>query len=146
MFKRIIGIGSPFAQDRIGIEVIEQLQSTALSNAVELIALDRPGLALIDYFNVDSLLLVDAVRSSELSQTLPGSLEVVGVDALIENKLKFSTHNAGVADAIALAKTLNALPARLLILGINIEVGTENEIPKDWIESAKSKVLSLLEV
>ena len=155
MFTRIIGIGSPFGLDRIGIEVVEQLKTNQLAQRTELLTLDRPGLGLVDYFDVDSVLLVDAV----LSDGLVGEASCVDIRALEKSGKNLSTHNAGIVDAIALARNLDVIPGNLKILGINIgkeAIGTEingsktigttdtgSEIPSEWIQGAKDKIIEL---
>ena len=144
MFSRIIGIGSPFGLDRIGIEVVEQLKTASLAQQIELIVLDRPGLGLVDYFDVDSLLIVDAV----LTDGPVGEVHNIDIRALEKNFKILSTHNAGIVDAIVLARSLNVIPANLQILGINIgtdpiSTDSEPEIPAKWIQGAKDKIIEL---
>jgi len=145
LFARIIGIGSPFGLDRIGIDAIDQLKSTSIAQRIELITLDRPGLSLVDYFDVDSLLIVDAV----ISDGLVGETSCIDIHALEKNSKNLSTHNAGIVDAIALARSLNMMPAKLQILGINIgtdsiSTDSESEIPPEWIKEAKDKIIELI--
>ena len=60
---RVIGLGSPFGDDRVGWRVIRLLNGR-LPGPVDLVALDRPGSTLINWMQgVEHLVLIDAVRS-----------------------------------------------------------------------------------
>ena len=102
--------------------------------------LDRPGLSLVDYFDVDSLLLVDAV----LLDVPAGEARSIDIHALEKNSKNLSTHNAGIVEALALARSLNMMPAKLEILGINIGTDAGSEIPSAWVQEATEKILELI--
>lgn len=129
---RIIGIGSPFAGDRYGIEAIEILrefsQLTAFSgNDVEWCALDRPGVSLIEQLRgAEAVLLIDAMQSG----AEPGSVRRLSLEDLLQQTAVPSTHQLGVAECLALARALGELPPRLLIYGI--ESCTQLE-PRQWL-------------
>ena len=67
---RIIGLGSPFGDDQVGWRVIELLQDR-LDPQVDLVALDRPGAALINWMaGAQRLVIVDA-PSPDMPQVIP---------------------------------------------------------------------------
>lgn len=75
---RVIGIGSPFGDDRVGWYVVELLRGR-VSDTIELLALDRPGAALINWMHgVDWFILIDASGP----QDLPGKVQHVDPDRL----------------------------------------------------------------
>ena len=74
---RIVGIGSPFGDDQAGWRVIELLRGR-LDDDVELVALDRPGAALVSWMEgSDRFILVDAVNP----RGSPGRISRIDPDA-----------------------------------------------------------------
>jgi len=113
----VIGVGSPHGDDAVGLAVVELLAGT-LPADVEILARDRPGLDLaLDLRGADAVVIVDAARGGEGP---PGSVRRVAPDHLASRR-ELSTHALGVADALALAKALGALPPRLGI--VTVEAG-----------------------
>lgn len=114
---KVLGIGSPFGDDRAGWEVVLRLQRHCLRNDVAFEILDRPGLGLLEHFQgVDVLYLIDAVQPLHS----PGMIHVLAVDEVLAQQAQFSTHGFGVAEALQLAKAMNGLPAEIHIYGIEM--------------------------
>lgn len=113
----IIGIGSPFGDDRVGWEVIEQLQRMTLPSGVQLLSLDRPGVELIERMQGHArVILIDAVHSEDHP---PGTcLELTS--GPLRRHDNASTHGFGLAETLRLGQSLNALPPRLQLYGICI--------------------------
>lgn len=121
---KVIGIGSPFGDDRVGLLLIEQLRQATqlqsfLENGVELIALDRPGPNLLSHFEgLEKLLLIDAVVTGGQVGELHHWRDV----AELENSCSsVSSHGLGLAQTLALARQLAMLPQQLHILGVEID-------------------------
>lgn len=113
---RIIGLGSPFGDDRIGWAAAEALGSRAGTEA-EILLLDRPGAGLVHALaGAAAVLLVDGVRNG----APPGTLHRLAVADLLQAAGSPSSHHFGVADALGLAAALGQLPAALLVAGIAI--------------------------
>jgi hydrogenase maturation protease len=111
---RIIGVGSPFGADQLGWLAIDHLVACSLPNC-ELMKLDRPGIGLLDHFqNVDQVILIDAL----LSQEATGRVVLIQADELVDCESLTSSHGFGVAETVAMAAQLGALPARLHLIGI----------------------------
>ncbi|HTN49631.1 MAG TPA: hydrogenase maturation protease [Burkholderiaceae bacterium] len=115
----ILGIGSPFGDDRAGWLVIDTLQASLdeherASAGLTLAALDRPGAELLEHLRgADRAVLIDAVRDAGA----PGA--VVRLDpAQLEATVHVSSHGLGVAEALALGAALQALPPEFTVLGI----------------------------
>lgn len=129
---RIIGIGSPFAGDRFGIEAIEiLLESSELAafpgNDVEWCTLDRPGVNLIERLKgAETVLLIDAMESG----AEPGTVRRLSLGDLLQQTAVPSTHQLGVAESLALAQALGELPPRLLIYGIE---SCAQLTPRQWL-------------
>lgn len=113
----IIGIGSPFGDDRAGWEVIEKLQRMELPSGIRLLSLDRPGVELIEQMQGHArVILIDAVHSEEHP---PGTcLELTQRSLRLHDNA--STHGFGLAETLRLGQSLNALPLQLQLYGICI--------------------------
>jgi hydrogenase maturation protease len=116
---RVLGIGSPFGDDRVGWAVIDALRgSGALTRArASATCYDRPGLRLVEALTgAEHAILVDAMRSG----APPGSIRRLAAEDLTVASGLLSAHGFGVAEAVALARALGALPRRLTVIGIEI--------------------------
>ncbi|GGK65650.1 hydrogenase maturation protease [Amphritea balenae] len=112
---KIIGLGSPHGDDQAGWEVIRLLQQQTLPENVELLALDRPGLALPNYFDgADKVILIDACDAGwMLGEWQQFSLEQLLDCAGLQGG---SSHQLGVADSLQLAAITGVeLPAITVI-------------------------------
>jgi hydrogenase maturation protease len=120
---QIIGIGSPFGDDRFGWEAAEALRrsavmSTVASGRIEILVLDRPGAMLpMHWHETDIVILLDAVRSGAAPGTryCLSAQDIPGADVLC------SSHGFGIASAIRLAQALGNMPSRLLVRGIEAD-------------------------
>lgn len=133
---RIIGVGSPFGVDRFAWDTIERLKCEFEKNIdIELFILDRPGLGLIDYFNDDFVIVVDAI----IADNSTGEIMVVNGNTVDSSELKYSSHEAGLSHTLALARTLDVLPTTIKIIGPNI--GNENTtINKLWVDATIEEI------
>lgn len=118
----IIGIGNSMrGDDGIGETVIHQLAHTELAlhehHEIDLLLLDGEGTRLLDAWRGRELVIVvDAVRGGDE----PGSIHrvEVGVDPLPPWSRSTSSHGAGLAAAIDLARLLDVLPRELVVFGV----------------------------
>lgn len=132
---RVIGIGSPVTRDDLGWAAIDLLRMAGLDASLELLALDRPGPALLEHMGRgERVILIDAMQSGQP----PGSVRELALDDLIAGAGMPSTHALGLAETLRLAEALGALPERLHILGI--EMGTPGT-DGGWRASALREVL-----
>ena len=132
---RVIGIGSPVAQDDLGWAAIDLLRMAGLDASLDLLTLDRPGPALLAYLGRgERVILIDAMESGQA----PGSVRDLALDELIASAGMPSTHALGLAETLRLAEALGALPEHLYILGIEMGVpGTDG----GWRAAALREVL-----
>jgi hydrogenase maturation protease len=106
---KVFGIGNRYRHDdAAGLVVAERVGGTLL---------EGEPVALIEAWSgEDAVLLIDAVSSG----AAPGTLH--RLDAVAEPLppalFAASTHHLGLADAVELARALNRLPARLIVIGI----------------------------
>lgn len=113
---RVIGLGSPFGDDRVGWRVVELLHGR-LPSEIDLVALDRPGAALINWLEgVDHLILIDAVCSG----AMPGSLVRINPAQLETSGGRLSSHDLALSETFRLASSLGCLPLRTDIYGVEL--------------------------
>lgn len=143
----VIGIGSPFGNDRLGWEVIDCLkqkkQLKYLTNEqLDLISLDRPGLNLLNFLqNTQTAFLIDALKTGASLGTLH-QYEKKEIDP--QFVADFS-HDIGLGYTLKMGKTLNLLPNNIRLYGIEInEVGFEST-PSEIIKKSILKLANIIE-
>ncbi len=121
----IIGIGSPMGLDRIGWEAAQALQARGLQQLfpgarIRVTRCDRPGSRLVTLLEESSsAILIDALQGG----TTPGEVHRFTAQDLAAYPGVVSSHDVGVAQALALGAALGQLPPRLVIYGIEIGTG-----------------------
>jgi hydrogenase maturation protease len=115
----IIGVGNDWrGDDGVGL-VVARNAAVVLGSAARLVETDGEPARLIDAWRgSDAAIVVDAVRTGAAPGTVgvwPGDVDVSAVNPR-------GSHSLGVGEAVALGRQLEALPARLTIVGI--EIGT----------------------
>lgn len=121
----VIGVGQDFrGDDAVGLVAARRLaQSGQLHFKVKESGGEMTTL-LDDWLEAEVVILIDAVCSG----AAPGTLHRLDAtfQPMPETLFQYSTHGFGVAQAVELGRTLNCLPPRLLLFGIegqNFEVG-----------------------
>ena len=116
---RIIGVGSPFGDDAVGLEVARHLRLSPPLNC-EIVVADRPGANLIEMLDgADATIVIDAVHSG----AAVGTLHLLSFDQVGQCAGAFvSSHDLGIAAALELARKLGRTPTCGKVLGI--EIGT----------------------
>jgi hydrogenase maturation protease len=120
MTMRVIGVGSPFGDDRAGWHVAAKLEAELRRTAspslgVDIRACDRPGAALVHLLaGVQHAVIVDVALSAG---SRPGSVRWLS-EGEIEARRGVSSHGFGVAEALALAHALGDAPSRVSVLAI----------------------------
>lgn len=116
---RIVGVGSPFGEDRAGwlaaCFLEGQLRQSYPGLSLECDVLDRPGPSLLDYLKPGEgvVLLLDAVVAR------PGvpAVSTYTLDELAKEQ-GISSHGFGVAETLALGMKLGLLHPEIHILGL----------------------------
>jgi len=112
---RIIGVGSPVVGDDLGWAAIAALEEAGLNRCADLLSLDRPGPALLDYLQGRSrVILIDAMQAG----LEPGSVRALSPEELIASAHPPSSHDLGLAETLALARALDCMPARIYVIGV----------------------------
>lgn len=125
---RILGVGSPFGDDRFGWAAAEALRDSPLmtrdsSGWIGISILDRPGALLPAHWQgADVVILLDAVRSG----SAPGTRHGLDARAFPDAGVMCSSHGFGVASAIGLARALGNMPSRLLLRGVEADLSWPN--------------------
>lgn len=140
----IIGIGNEFrSDDAAGLIAANRIKSLGLDNII-VVESDGDGTSLINQWEGKSnVILIDAV----LSDSSPGTIHRVELngDAFPEAVFKFSTHLFSLPQAIKLSASLDKLPDRLIIFGIEAKsfefgIGLSEEV-----ESSLDNLLQLIQ-
>jgi hydrogenase maturation protease len=114
----VVGVGSPFGDDRLGWQALDALQASGWRPAgfrVRYAKADRPGTGLLELFAAtDAAVLLDAL----LAQEPAGGARLVGRQELALWAQRTSSHALGVAEVLALGERLGMLPRQLWIIGL----------------------------
>jgi CRP/FNR family cyclic AMP-dependent transcriptional regulator len=114
---RVIGLGTPFGDDRVGWEVVTRLRG-ALPSGVRADATSDPLAVADGPGNCGLLVVIDACRGAGP----PGSLHrFEWPDPRLTAAGSVSSHGIGLAAALELAATLGKLPRRVVVYTIEGE-------------------------
>lgn len=140
----IIGLGNDYrSDDAVGLAVVRTLKTKELPGILCLES-DGDGTTLIDtWSHTSTVIIIDAISSG----AQPGT--VYRFDALAQPlpaSYSFSsTHAFGVAEAIQLARTLDQLPASLIVYGIEGKKFVAGTDLSSVVERAVQEVVELVE-
>jgi hydrogenase maturation protease len=139
MLIRVIGIGSPFGDDAIGLEIAQILAQSPPANC-EVIVADRPGAGLIEWLDgVDGAILIDAVRSG----ARPGTLHELSFEELEHSQAAVTSSNEmGGAAAVRLARKLGRVPLRGGLIGV--EIGADSPLVPGPLSGSVRKSVRLI--
>jgi hydrogenase maturation protease len=119
----VLGLGSPFGDDRVGWEVAQGLGRIPWAehgpdSVVTVDCLDRPGAGLLERFrDADCVILIDAMRSGAPA----GTLRRMHPDEILADADSPSSHGFGLAQTLALGRALGELPSNLVLFGIEAD-------------------------
>ncbi|MBL7478420.1 hydrogenase maturation protease [Legionella bononiensis] len=143
---KVLGIGSPFGDDQAGCKVAERLKQNDLirrnCSTVLIEAHDRPGVRLLELMSqANRVFLIDAIQSGNQ----PGTVHRLINEEIFELNPMLSTHDMGVAQALALGRSLDELPEQIILYGIEIgPLEYHSELSKS-VEKAINQTVVLLE-
>lgn len=143
---RILGIGSPFGDDRVGWEVIARLRTGGYlarfpAGAIAAECCDRPGAGLVAHLaGADRAILVDAMRSG----AAPGTIRRLADTDIDATAGLLSSHGFGLAEALALARALGAAPRRLIVFGVELSRARPGDEMSPAVRAAIPEVLAYI--
>jgi hydrogenase maturation protease len=117
----VVGMGNPDrGDDGVGALVVRCLAGR-LPADVSLVGRSGDALSLIeDWAGFDALVCVDAAAPVTASVSIPGRIHRIDLasDQLVREMSFASSHAFGVAEVIALARTLGLAPREMVVYGI----------------------------
>lgn len=119
---RLIGIGSPFGDDRVGWHAVEAIERSGMlagfpAGMATACRCSQPVTDLLPMMSgARAVFLIDGMKSG----APPGTVRRIEDGELPDGLGNVSSHGLGVADSLALARTLGMLPRTLTIYGIEI--------------------------
>jgi hydrogenase maturation protease len=116
---RIIGMGSPCGDDRVGWDAVRAIEASGLfkrfpDGAVEACCCERPASLLGLSKDIDAVIMIDAMRGGNAV----GTVRRLEASELAAEHGLLSSHGISVAENIALGAALGLLPPILVIYGI----------------------------
>jgi sulfhydrogenase subunit alpha len=117
----VLAIGSPFAKDNIAWQLAERLEQDAqfarhADVQLQVIKLDRPGPDLLRHIpEQGGVFILDALQGKQGEQAL-----VSLSPQQLATSSGYSSHSAGVADALQLAASLQQPLAHVTVLGVPV--------------------------
>jgi hydrogenase maturation protease len=115
----VIGIGTRHrGDDAVGLEVVGRLEKHRLPSGTRIRLCRADPSELIDAWRgVGLCIVVDAMRSGRV----PGTVHrFEGTDGELPLVAATSSHALGLAETVELARTLGALPGRLILIGVEV--------------------------
>jgi hydrogenase maturation protease len=113
----VIGVGTDRGDDAAGLAVADVLAQGALPPGVSVHRCERPVPDLLDALEgADAAIVVDAARTG----ARPGAVLRLA-RAELARALLPSSHALGVVEALALAEALGRAPARIELVGLEID-------------------------
>ena len=139
----VIGIGSPFGDDRAGWRLAENLAGSAEAGAAAIVVCRSPASELPGLLAAAEVaILVDAVASGGAPGTvyrLSGPHWPAWVNGPV------SSHGLGLQAMLELLKTLEDLPAELLVYGIEADSVAAESTMSPAVQRAVSRVTAEIE-
>lgn len=147
----VAAIGSSHGADALGWDVADHLASSLLVgnapvvfppsvNVVQDISVRKflhPTAALAGSTHFSSVLFVDALRSDVDDY---GELLLLNAAELTPGRCNFSSHAAGLNDAVCLGRELNMLPTYCRVIGLNVHPFEERLVA----DSLREKLIATL--
>lgn len=124
----VIGIGNPMRRDDgLGPAAIERLADTAEVDLAEFVVLDGEATRLVEAWRGRArAIVIDAVRRDTPAGTIH-RIDLGAEEAQPGTIRLTSSHGAGLAEAIALGRVLDALPNSLVVFGVEPDDVTHGE-------------------
>lgn len=143
---RVLGVGSPAGDDQAGWLAVDALaglvrDGSVPDGTVEWLKLDRPGAQLVGLLGgVARVIVIDAMRGGGAVGTLRRLARSEWPDA----GAGCSSHDFGVAAALALAEALGGLADEIEVWGVEIGSAEPGEEPSAAVRAAAGELATRL--
>jgi hydrogenase maturation protease len=138
----IIGLGSPFGDDRVGWRVAEILAAKLPAELAGVLRLDRPGPMLLNELAGRArVILIDAAATGDP----PGRLYCMADAALTPAMDTVSSHGLGLIQTLQLGRALDLLPPQLDLFLITIDPARTRDPDTDLSDPVAAAVAPLAE-
>jgi hydrogenase maturation protease len=136
----VIGLGSNHGDDRIGWEVVAQLQAMRLAR-IQTYCTSDP-LTIVDVStNCSLLIVIDACLGTDS----PGTVHrLVWPDSRLTATEGVSSHGVGLVAALRLAEALGKLPPRVIVFAIEADSGEPGSMLNPLVEAAIPDVVAMI--
>jgi len=138
LHTRVIGIGSPFGADRLGWEVVQQLEQDIdlqkyIPEKLALCTLDRPGTGLLELLkNCGRVILIDALAVENKTVSRCEQVIELKKEDLAGSNFNLSSHAIGIREALALHRALKSVhdgkPSPDIVI-FGLDVGDDIDTP-----------------
>ncbi|MDH4159127.1 MAG: hydrogenase maturation protease [Actinomycetota bacterium] len=128
MTSMLIGLGNPQrGDDAVGLAVARRVAALELPD-VDVVEVDDP-ISLIDtWCDADPVVVVDAMSSRQPPGTVR-AIDVTDQSLPDDGRSAGGSHALGLATAVELSRALGRLPARLVVVGVEVHgVSTGSEL------------------
>lgn len=144
---KVIGIGSPFGDDRIGWEVVKGLQQIQIIKKVDPSKItfeiqDRPGIRLLEAIkNCPYVFLIDALKTG----AAVGTIHQFKNQDIEHLETRLSTHDLNLGDTLSLARVLDCLPKEIVFYGIEVgEIKLDQQLSTDVFRAKDILILQII--
>lgn len=143
----ILGIGSPFGDDQIGWRVIDAINESGMLDRfppglMQTCCCDRPVTNILQkMMDSEVVILIDAMKTG-----LPvGTIRQLDPAGLQLYPHRISSHQMGMAECLALGRTLGMMPVQMLCYGVEIDsIGPQKDMA-DALHAAVTKLTAEVE-
>jgi hydrogenase maturation protease len=140
----ILGLGNLLqTDDGVGCHVAQMLMQRKLPDEVEIMDGGTPGIGLVNLLEGRQRVII--IDAAEL-RAKPGTIKRFGIDeiGLTGSTERISLHRSGVADALALARTLNIPLPDIVFFGVQPERIEWGQTLSDPVLVAAEKVVDAI--
>ncbi len=156
---RVIGIGAPVGADRLGLEVVQQLERDSelqefIPERLTLCTLENPGAGLLELLkNSERVILVDALAIGSRSPSRHDQVTELTMEELAADDIKLSSHSIGIKEVLALHHVMENRHDRksspgIIIFGLNVNSDIDTPCSRQFINelslAVKKKLLTYL--
>jgi hydrogenase maturation protease len=156
---RVIGIGAPVGADRLGLEVVQQLERDSelqefIPERLTFCTLENPGTGLLELLkNSERVILVDALAIGSRSPSQHDQVTELTMEELAADDIKLSSHSIGIKEVLALHHVMENRHDRksspgIIIFGLNVNSDIDTPCSRQFINelslAVKKKLLTYL--